>query len=506
MSELNKMTAVNSNDDERVLGSAVLLLIAIASVRIFHLLFLYPVDLYPDEAQYWYWAQTPSFGYFSKPPLIAWAIAATTAVCGNAEGCVRLSSPLFQLGASLFVLGIGRRLFSPLVGVWSAVAFATLPGVSVSAAVVSTDASLLFFWAAALYALVRILDKAEIRWWLLLGAAIGLGMMAKYAMAFFVLSLVLLLIVDGKARTTFFERGSLFATVLAGLIFLPNLIWNAQHRFVTLAHTEANANLSGSLFHPSALGEFLVSQLGVFGPILFIALMWLVIRRTRLLAQNPYRLLIVFATPPLVLMTGLSLLSRANANWAAPTYIAGTILVTAVLLAEGRKILLTVSAALHIGVAIAAFAVAGWAVTRPDALPSWADPLTRLRSWHSFGLDVASVSEPVPHRGYLFEDRPELVEMLYYGMPQPVEVWKWSPSGVIHDHFDLTRNVASAPPGPLVLVTSTEKPDYILEHFAHAEPIGSVRQFLGHGRQRAVRMFLVDGFKGYVSETTEPAP
>jgi hypothetical protein len=316
----------------------------------------------------------------------------------------------------------------------------------------------------------------------------------------------LLLIVDGKARATFFERGSLVAAVLAVLIFLPNVIWNIQHRFVTLAHTEANANLSGSLFHPSALGEFLVSQLGVFGPILFIALLWLVVRRTHLLTQNPYRLLIVFAAPPLLLMTGLSLLSRANANWAAPTYIAGAILVTAVLLAEGRKILLTVSAGLHIGVAIAAFAVAGWAVARPDALPSWADPLTRLRSWHSFGLDVASVSAPVPHRGYLFEDRPELVEMLYYGLPQPVEVWKWNPHRAIHDHFDLTRNLALAPPGPLVFVTSSENPDHILQYFDHVEPIGSVRQFLGHGRQRVVRLYLVDGFKGYASETTEPAP
>lgn len=492
------MTAGN-NDDERVLGSAVLWLVAIAAVRILHLLFLYPIDLFPDEAQYWYWAQTPSFGYFSKPPLIAWAIAATTAMCGNAEGCVRLSSPLFQLGASLFVLGIGRRLFSPLVGVWSAVAFATLPGVSVSAAVVSTDASLLFFWAVALYALVRILDKAELRWWLLLGVAIGLGMMAKYAMGFFVLSLVLLVAIDRTARVVLVSWRGLLAAALAGLIFLPNVIWNAQHRFVTLAHTEANADLHGSLFHPGALAEFLLSQLGVLGPILFIALVWLIVRRTRLLTKNPYRLLIVFAAPPLLLMTGLSLLSRANANWAAPTYIAGTIMVTAVLFSEGRRVLLTISTGIHIGVAITAFAVAGWAVSRPDALPSWADPLTRLRSWHSFGLDVASVAGPVVHRGYLFEDRPELVEMLYYGVPQPVEVWKWSPSAVIHDHFDLTRNVATAPPGPLVLITSTEKPDYILQHFAHVEPIGGVRQFLGHGRQRAVRLFLVDGFKGYNS-------
>jgi hypothetical protein len=87
--------------------------------------------------------------------------------------------------------------------------------------------------------------------------------------------------------------------------------------------------------------------------------------------------------------------------------------------------------------------------------------------------------------------------MLYYGRPQPVEVWKWNPSGVIHDHFDLTRDVASAPPGPLVLVTSATDPAYVLKDFTHVEPIGGVRQMLGRDRQRAVRLYLVDGFKGY---------
>jgi 4-amino-4-deoxy-L-arabinose transferase-like glycosyltransferase len=497
MSRTEAPPTANGHADERTLGNAVLLLLAIAAVRVVHLLFFYPVDLYPDEAQYWAWAQSLDFGYFSKPPLIAWAIAATTAVCGNAEGCVRLSSPLFQLGASLFVLGVGRRLFSPWVGVWAGVVFATLPGVSVSSAVASTDAPLLFFWGAALYALVRLLEKPEPRWWALLGAAVGLGMLAKYAMGFFVLSVALLILVDGAARKALLSRGGLVAAVLAVLVFAPNVVWNARHRFVTLAHTEANANIGASLFHPVALAEFLLSQLGVFGPILFVALIWIVIARKHLLARNPHRLLALFAAPPLLLMIALSILSRANANWAAPTYIAGTVLVVAVLLAERRPRLLTISVALHAGVAILAFAVAGWAVARPDALPGWADPLKRLRSWHSFATAVDRVSASVVHRGYLFEDRPELAELLYYGRPQPVEAWKWNPSGVIHDHFDLTRNVASAPPGPLVLVTSATDPSYILTHFAHAEPIGDVRQVLGRNRQRAVRLYLVDGFKGY---------
>src|SRR4051812_22989027 len=50
---------------------ALLLLAAITAARLVWLV-VQPADLYPDEAQYWFWAQHPAFGYYSKPPLIAW--------------------------------------------------------------------------------------------------------------------------------------------------------------------------------------------------------------------------------------------------------------------------------------------------------------------------------------------------------------------------------------------------------------------------------------------------
>ncbi|MBC7905717.1 MAG: glycosyl transferase, partial [Rhodospirillaceae bacterium] len=57
-----------------------------------------------DEAQYWAWAQTIQLGYFSKPPMVAWAIAATTALFGESEGAVKLSSTLAHTGIALLLL------------------------------------------------------------------------------------------------------------------------------------------------------------------------------------------------------------------------------------------------------------------------------------------------------------------------------------------------------------------------------------------------------------------
>ena len=58
-------------------------------------------DLFFDEAQYWVWSERPAFGYFSKPPLVAWLIRAATEVCGPGEACVRLPSPLVHTATAI---------------------------------------------------------------------------------------------------------------------------------------------------------------------------------------------------------------------------------------------------------------------------------------------------------------------------------------------------------------------------------------------------------------------
>ena len=40
-------------------------------------------NLFGDEAQYWLWSQDLDYGYFSKPPLLAWVIALYSSVFGD---------------------------------------------------------------------------------------------------------------------------------------------------------------------------------------------------------------------------------------------------------------------------------------------------------------------------------------------------------------------------------------------------------------------------------------
>ena len=157
-------------------------LAAILAIRIAALV-LNRTDLFFDEAQYWAWAQAPAFGYYSKPPLIAWIIAFATGVCGQAEACIRLPSPILHTATALVIYALATRLYDQRTGVLAALAFALLPGVSVSAAIISTDVPLLLCWALGLLGFSALFDTKS--WWpaLVLGAALGAGLNAKYAMA-----------------------------------------------------------------------------------------------------------------------------------------------------------------------------------------------------------------------------------------------------------------------------------------------------------------------------------
>ncbi|MBL8628960.1 MAG: glycosyltransferase family 39 protein, partial [Rhodospirillaceae bacterium] len=310
-----------------------------------------PMPLSMDEAQYWLWSQDLAFGYYSKPPLLAWIIAATTAVCGEGEGCIRLSSPLFHAGTALLLFGIGQRLFDSHVGAWSAVTYIALPGVSVSSVVASTDAPLLFFWALALYALVRLRANPKTWLWILLGVALGFGALSKYAMLFFVLGLAVWAAVDRGARILLGSRGAGVAAVVALLIILPNILWNADHAFVSVTHVADNMALAQARFSLADMLDFVGAQAGILGPVLFIAFVGALVRWPPQFKPQ-LTLLICFCAPVLLLMTLQAFLSRAHANWAATAYIAAVPVVVAWCLSRNWASWLRVSWVLHMVAAV----------------------------------------------------------------------------------------------------------------------------------------------------------
>ena len=449
--------------------------------------------LYPDEAQYWFWAQHPAFGYYSKPPLVAWVIALTTGAFGDSEFAVRLAAPLLHAGAAGLVYAIAARLYDRRTGFWAALAYVTLPGVSLSAFIISTDAVLLPCWAAALYAFIRAREPGGERWWLAAGIAAGLGLLAKYAMAYWLLSaLGFVLLVPGERRHL---RSLLAATAIAGLIYLPNLWWNWSHGFVSYLHVRDNAALSARLLHPTAFLEFLGSQFGVIGPLFFAALI-LIVARPRALSEPRARLLAAFALPTLVLMLALSLLSRAEPNWAAPAYVSAIVLVVASALEQGWRRWVGVSVALNLAGAVALFGTADALAAIGVAVPAKYDPLHRLRGWRELGQSVGNLLATHPGLTLLADDRELLAALIYYVRPHPFGAVEWNPVPGVTDQWHLMNNIGTHRGEDFLAVTVHGLVDEMRPDFAELTPLTTIATHSGAGGGTVYTVYIARGFRG----------
>jgi 4-amino-4-deoxy-L-arabinose transferase-like glycosyltransferase len=371
------------NEPDADLRAAVWLVVGLTLLRLIAL-FRTPLELYPDEAQYWLWSRTLAFGYYSKPPIIAWAIWAATTFGGDAAPWVRLPAVLFQAGAALLVFAVGRKLYGSRIGLVGAALYALAPGIQLSATVVATDAPLLFFVGLSLLAYVALQGAdGRRRLWLAvgLGAALAFAFLSKYAAAYALIGIGLHLALSPSARRGWTLASAVAALVAFLLILAPNLAWNAAHGFATFQHTAADADWTGrKLFSLAELGQFLGEQFAVFGPVPFAVLLvgaTLLAWRRRLEAADI--LLLCFTLPPIVIVAVQAFVSRANANWSGASYLPGAILVAAWLVRWRAKRWLIVAVGLQALVA-AAFLLAVLSPRTVDSLGG-SNALKRARGW-----------------------------------------------------------------------------------------------------------------------------
>lgn len=469
------------------------------------------LELHGDEAQYWSWAQKLDFGYFTKPPLIAWTIAATTAVCGDAEACVRASSPLLHAATAMALYGLGAALRDARAGLWAAVLWASLPSVAFSSLIISTDVPLLACWALAALALRRTLDtrddtRASWGWAAAAGVALGLGLLAKYAMAYAIVGLALHLALTRADRWILRDPRGLLILALAAAILVPNLAWNARHDFATVGHIQDNANLKGELFNLRHAVEFLGQQFGVFGPVPFAVLLWRTVAWVRGRASPAERYLLALALPPLAVVITQAFLSRANANWAVTAYPTAAVLVALWLTEPGRaRAWRWWTVGPHLAASLGfLLVVAAW----PTVAPPYASRgLARLTGWEAMAQQVRPILDRHLTLPVLMSDRMTMAALLYYlrdriaeGEPAPgdarMATWMWDWNNAPENHYELADAYDGGQGDPVLLITDWPDPLPILEKFTGAESIAAL-SVTSFGRTRRLTIWRLTGYRGH---------
>jgi len=466
----------------------------LASLLILRLLVLFiaPWGLHGDEAQYWAWSHEPSFGYFSKPPMIAWVIAATTSLFGHEEWAVRLAAPFLHIMTTSLIFLTGRKLFTAKIGFWAALIYTLMPAVWLSSYIISTDAVLLLFWTLALYSWASLRDSPSWRYAVLLGVALGLGLLSKYAMAFFIPVLVCAALFDAPTRKALLNLKGLIVAGIAILCLVPNLLWNAANDFATISHTAENANLQKDLFHPLEVITFWVDQFGVFGLVAFPMLILAFIAVMRKSLPSPALWLMGFSALPLVMITLEALLSRANANWAVTAYGAGPILValwavtskTHLTLLKAGLILQTGLVLLVGGVAMSAKTVDQFGLD---------NAVKRLRAWPETAARVKVKAAEKDYDFIAVDNRLLFYDLEHYGVGDtPLRMW--SLNAAPKHHADLTRPLPEGQ-GTVLLVSYYENfIPYFYEDFANITALGSVNIPLGPKKTRRLYFYEASGY------------
>ena len=453
------------------------------------------LPLYVDEAQYWFWAQNLAWGYYSKPPIIAAVIATTTSVCGNAEPCIRAGSLIFYPLSTFVLFFLTHRLFDEKIAFIAGLLFITLPAVGVSSLLISTDVVLFFFWILALFAFVRVLKTDAWLDWILLGVALGLGLLTKYTMGVFFLSAALYLFFSGRWYF-FIKLRAWVAVLITAAIFAPNLGWNWQHNFPTFQHTAEISHLEQAGLHWSSFAEFFIGQFGVFG-LLFFPLLLLILFNLKRLQCLPYSgLLISFTLPFLLIISLQALLGTANANWAAPSYVAATVLLAAWLVYGQYRYLFIMGLLLNTWLFVGLYhyqTVASWLGIEITAKN---DVYKRLRGWDELGQQYLALQAKYPNALPMAEERGVMSELTYYARPVGLNIVSWNPEHKLRHHYDLVTSLEGREGQEFLFVSTGALPTNIQAYFAPTEQVGELSVRLYADYELRYPVYRLQNFKG----------
>ncbi len=453
-------------------------------------------DLHADEAQYWVWAQSPAWGYFSKPPLVAWLIASVQPICGSGPACVRVPSVLIWAAIPLIVAAIGTTLGGRAVGLWAGLCALLAPGGAFSARILSTDPPLLLFWAVALLAFVRLRAGSGVGWAVLLALGIGLALLSKYAMLYFLGGMLLAALVDPESRRTLM-RPLVWGAMAAGLAMLvPNLLWNLDNGLVTVRHTGENISDGSGVFSVARSladgAEFVAAQFGLAGPVVLAAVILAVARWRRLSAEE--RLLMAFSAPVFAVVTVVALVNGANANWAAPGLIGAFVLAPMMLLGVlGRRWL---SGGLAFGAAAQAVLLIGDAGA--DRMRIGGEPYEPVLGWSALAEAVARRARAEGAGTVVAERRGDAAQLTHglRGTRINARVWPARDGQAPKNYFQMAQPLEPNRAGPVLVVSASADLTRFRNAWDRAEVVETVTVGAGPGATRTYELIRLDGPRG----------
>jgi hypothetical protein len=228
-------SAESSVGRERELQADTWILVGIALiVVVIHLLTNNRYGFHRDELQFLSDARHLDWGFVPYPPFTPFVERIGLDLFGLSIVGLRLFSVIAQALAIVVTGWMARELGGGrLAQVTAALVVATsgLPVFEGTEFQYTTFDYL--WWVLIAYFVIRLLKTENPRWWLAIGVAIGMGLMTKYSICFFIAGILGGMLLSRSRR--YFLSGWFWGGVgVALLIFLPNFVWQVRHGFISI--------------------------------------------------------------------------------------------------------------------------------------------------------------------------------------------------------------------------------------------------------------------------------
>ncbi len=304
--------------------SLLCVLLVIKAVLMIEVILHAGIGLGPDEAQYWTWSRLLDWGYYSKPPGIAWEIWIGTQLFGNNELGVRMPAVVIGFCLPLLVYRMARNCgLTPQTCFWSALTIALSPIGIMSSFLAITDGGMILFWTATCTYLAGMIQQNRTPNYLILGLLIMCGALFKWP----IYLLWLLVLLSWSLFPWLASWRILLGCVVSLLALLPSIYWNAEHEWGTFRHVLAT--LAGGHAAPKVgvilqgnLFEFMGAQAAIVSPILFVLLVLALVRMVKDRHSVPVGVIFCGGITLVILTMALvvSFFMKLQGNWAIYAY------------------------------------------------------------------------------------------------------------------------------------------------------------------------------------------
>ncbi|MBL8879147.1 MAG: glycosyltransferase family 39 protein, partial [Phycisphaerales bacterium] len=196
-------------------------------------------------------------------------------------------------------------------------------------------APLIACWTWTLVLIERSLHTNRMRGWIAAGMLIAIGILAKYTMVLIAPVVLLTLMMAPRLRNRLRQPGIYVCAAIGLTGFVPILIWNMQHGWVSFRHMAGQAGVGGAGLRPLGLLEYVAGQAIVLNPFWLLLLApaigeWLrrpAARADETHSEHSMRYLLSAAIVPWLFFVPFSFVTKIQPNWPAPATIAAIPLV-----------------------------------------------------------------------------------------------------------------------------------------------------------------------------------